>query len=312
MMSELTLPLDAIEPDPDQVRRDFPYAEIEARAKSIRKFGQLYPVIVRPIDEGKWMLVDGEMRWRAMQMLNKKEPDRVEFSRIRAVERDGEQYEGDDRLAVQLAANDQRKDLTPYERVVAVSKLQEAHGKSELQEALGITDGQMRLLREIADAPDYVWEYGATRRYPKKENNGGRGRPAKGWVQCEPLGITHLREVADLAKKLRAYDEERQRMTEQRHVPVAEKESRRIAEAAQRGNWSVAQVRTRCAAVRDKYLGDKSVAEPKARPVFSRSDTRLTVDLNRIAEAADEERRALEAALTEVLARLRKPISTPS
>jgi hypothetical protein len=120
-------------------------------------------------------------------------------------------------------------------------------------------------------------------------------------VQCEPLGITHLREIAELAKKLRAYDEEQQRLTDQRHVPVAEKESTKVAETAQRGAWSVAQVRARCGTVRDKYLGDKSAAETKARPVFSRTDTRLSVDLSRIAEAGDEVRRALEAALTEVL-----------
>ena len=41
-MSELTLSLDAIEPDPEQVRRDLPHTEIEARARSIRKLGQLY------------------------------------------------------------------------------------------------------------------------------------------------------------------------------------------------------------------------------------------------------------------------------
>jgi len=65
--------LTEIEPDPEQPRRHFAQADLDALAKDIRERGVLQPVLVRPPLErgGKYRLVAGERRWRASAIAGK-------------------------------------------------------------------------------------------------------------------------------------------------------------------------------------------------------------------------------------------------
>jgi ParB family chromosome partitioning protein len=56
--------IDRIHPNPDQPRRWFDENTLEELTSSIRQFGILQPLIVRPLGEG-YQLVAGERRWRA-------------------------------------------------------------------------------------------------------------------------------------------------------------------------------------------------------------------------------------------------------
>jgi len=112
------LPVGAIGPNPFQPRRSFDEAQLKELADSIAASGLLQPVIVRPRPEGRYELIAGERRWRAVQRLG--------WSKIPAVVR-----EADDRslLTLALIENLQRDDLSPvdeargYERLIAEFKL---------------------------------------------------------------------------------------------------------------------------------------------------------------------------------------------
>jgi ParB family chromosome partitioning protein len=98
------LPIGAIAPNPFQPRRNFDEAQLKELADSIAASGLLQPVIVRARPEGRYELIAGERRWRAVQRLG--------WSRIPAVVR-----EVDDRalLTLALIENLQRDALSPLD-----------------------------------------------------------------------------------------------------------------------------------------------------------------------------------------------------
>lgn len=62
------LPLDLIDPNPRQNRQAFDVQALEELADSIRQEGVLQPILVRPQEGGRFIIVAGERRWRASQM----------------------------------------------------------------------------------------------------------------------------------------------------------------------------------------------------------------------------------------------------
>ncbi len=91
-----------IEPNPDQPRTKFDPAALDALAGSIGSVGLLQPLIVRPIDDGRYELVAGERRWRAAQ--------KAGIDRVPAVIRTSPE---DERLQAALIENMVREDLNP-------------------------------------------------------------------------------------------------------------------------------------------------------------------------------------------------------
>ncbi|MEM9368832.1 MAG: ParB/RepB/Spo0J family partition protein, partial [Planctomycetota bacterium] len=106
-VQSLELPVDAIEPNPFQPRREFNHEEIASLAESLKNHQQLQPVLVRLVD-GKYQLISGERRLRATIHAGLKT--------IRA-----ELREADDRLVAELAIieNLQRKDLNAIEKALS-------------------------------------------------------------------------------------------------------------------------------------------------------------------------------------------------
>ena len=62
------IPVDMIDPSPNQPRRRFDEDSLIALAGSIRARGVLQPVLVRPLSSGRYELIAGERRWRAAQL----------------------------------------------------------------------------------------------------------------------------------------------------------------------------------------------------------------------------------------------------
>jgi ParB family chromosome partitioning protein len=101
----LTLPITRVEPRRDQPRQEFDPEALQELAESIREYGMIQPITVRPLDKGYYQIIAGERRWRAARQAGLTEvPVRI----IRA----------DDRLATELALveNLQREDLNPWRR----------------------------------------------------------------------------------------------------------------------------------------------------------------------------------------------------
>lgn len=68
-----TVPVEAIDPSPFQARRDFDADGLAALAASIEANGLLSPPIVRPTDAGRYELIGGERRLRAVKLLGRDE-----------------------------------------------------------------------------------------------------------------------------------------------------------------------------------------------------------------------------------------------
>jgi ParB family chromosome partitioning protein len=107
----MRIPLDSIEPNPDQPRRTFDPKHLAQMAKSIARHGVLQPVIVRKAGH-RYQLVCGEQRWRAAHL--------AELSSIPAVVAD---VDDSDRLELALIENVQRADLNPIELAYAFKAL---------------------------------------------------------------------------------------------------------------------------------------------------------------------------------------------
>lgn len=121
-----TLRTSEIEPNRDQPRKVFSDEAIAALADSIREYGVLQPILVRPLGTGMYQIVAGERRWRAARMLGLDEvPVNIkELSDLEAMQ-------------IAIVENLQRENLNP---------LEEASGYSELIEKFGMTQEKVAKL----------------------------------------------------------------------------------------------------------------------------------------------------------------------
>jgi ParB family chromosome partitioning protein len=113
------IPLDSIDPNPDQPRRVFAQEQLDRLASSIRVHGVLQPVVVRPAGD-RYELIVGERRWRASRLAG--------LDTIPAVIVD---IDTQDRLEVALIENVQRHDLNPVELAIAFRTLAETGATQE-------------------------------------------------------------------------------------------------------------------------------------------------------------------------------------
>ena len=121
--SPLLLPLQKIEPNRLQPRKNFDEEELSSLADSIRQHGVIQPLTVRLLDSGFYQIIAGERRWRAARLAGLREVPVVVI-------------EADDKKAMELALieNLQRADLTPIE---------EARGYQQLIGEYGLTQEQV-------------------------------------------------------------------------------------------------------------------------------------------------------------------------
>jgi ParB family chromosome partitioning protein len=104
--------IDSIEINPHQPRVDFDQKSLEDLAISIRTYGLIQPITVRPITHGKYQLISGERRFRASKMAG--------LTEIPAYVRTA-----DDLLSLQMALveNVQRENLNAIEIAVSYQRL---------------------------------------------------------------------------------------------------------------------------------------------------------------------------------------------
>ena len=105
-VEELHIPVDLIDISPFQPRIQIDEQAITELGMSIAAEGQINAIIVRPAN-GRYELIGGERRWRAVQTLGLKS--------IRAVVR---HLTDDETALMALVDNDAREDLTDYERAL--------------------------------------------------------------------------------------------------------------------------------------------------------------------------------------------------
>ncbi len=124
------IPLKEIEFDTNHPRKEIREDSLAALSRSLEEIGQIQPIIVRP-REGKYILIAGERRVRALREKQKESVWALVFSK----KMDPERW----RL-IQLAENLQRENLNPLERAQAINRYIEEEGlsKKEASRRLGI------------------------------------------------------------------------------------------------------------------------------------------------------------------------------
>lgn len=122
------LPIDQLQPNPDQPRRRFDETSLAELASSIKSQGIIQPLLVRPIAMNRWQIVAGERRWRAARLAGLQEVP------VFIKEMDDKEV-----LVAALVENLQREDLDPLEEALALQGLRDTLGltQDELATRLG-------------------------------------------------------------------------------------------------------------------------------------------------------------------------------
>lgn len=116
------VPVELIDPNPHQPRREFDPDALAELAASIREHGLLQPVLATRGAEGRYTLLAGERRWRASKEAGL---DRVLARIIEASEVE--------QLELALIENVQRENLNPVEEARAYQELAQAFAYSQDQ-----------------------------------------------------------------------------------------------------------------------------------------------------------------------------------
>lgn len=152
---DMLVPIEKIQPNPDQPRRKFDQEKIDELSRSIAEKGLIQPIIVRPSprESGSYEIVAGERRWRASQM--------AKLHEIPVILRE---YNDTEVLEVAIIENIQRADLNSIEEAAGYAQLMQkfGHTQEQLAEALGKSRSHianmMRLLQLPEDVRTFVEE----------------------------------------------------------------------------------------------------------------------------------------------------------
>ena len=124
------VPIEKINPNPNQPRRYFAENDLNDLADSIRSKGIIQPLVVRPHPNknGEFEIVAGERRWRASQI--------AQIHQIPVVVRE---FSNEDVLEIAIIENIQRADLNPIEEAAGYRQLMEkfGHTQDQVAQALG-------------------------------------------------------------------------------------------------------------------------------------------------------------------------------
>ncbi|HKL45251.1 MAG TPA: ParB/RepB/Spo0J family partition protein [Roseovarius sp.] len=150
--ADRSVPIEKINPNPDQPRRSFDKQQLEDLANSIKEKGIIQPLIVRPAP-GKpdsFEIVAGERRWRAAQM--------AKLHEIPVLVRD---FDDTEVLEVAIIENIQRADLNPVEEAAGYSQLMDkfGHTQEKLSDVLGKSRSHIANSVRLLTLPDEVQTY---------------------------------------------------------------------------------------------------------------------------------------------------------
>ncbi|KKB37466.1 nucleoid occlusion protein [Bacillus thermotolerans] len=132
------IPIPAIVPNRFQPRTIFNDDKIEELAQTIRMHGMIQPIVVRETEDGKYELIAGERRWRAVQTLD--------WETVPAIINNLDDKET---ASVALIENLQREELSPIEEAVAYGKLLELHGLTQEALAQRLGKGQSTVANKL-------------------------------------------------------------------------------------------------------------------------------------------------------------------
>ncbi len=156
------LRLQDITPNPHQPRRLFSEESLDSLAQSIGEHGLISPLIVRRIDVGRYELVAGERRFRALERLGKTHADAIIITAYDA-----------DSAVLALVENIQREELHFLDEAEACRAILENHHitQEELARTLGKSPSalanRLRLIRLPPPVKDMIVKEALTERHAR-------------------------------------------------------------------------------------------------------------------------------------------------
>lgn len=133
-----SIPLDALHPSPTNPRKRMNKDDLRELADSIKQFGVLQPILVRPmnIDESAFEIVAGHRRYEAAKM-----------AKLKTIMATVRTLTDEETLEIQLIENIQRKDVHP---------LDEAHGFLNLTKITGWSIPE--ICAKVSKSKSYVYQ----------------------------------------------------------------------------------------------------------------------------------------------------------
>lgn len=114
------IPIDQIEANPNQPRREFEETALNELAQSISEIGIVVPITLRQMGEHKYQIIAGERRWRASQIAG--------LTSLPAYIRT---IKDEEVMEMALVENIQREDLNDIEIALAYEHLLETSGMTQ-------------------------------------------------------------------------------------------------------------------------------------------------------------------------------------
>lgn len=142
------IPINKIEPNPEQPRVEI--GDLTELVSSIKEKGVLEPLLVKPFKEnGSWMIIAGERRWRAANLAGLKEVPCIELD-----------IDEKSIAEIALIENLQRKDLTVWEEADGLADLANRYGYThdEIAKKIGKSRSTVTEAMAIAGLPNHVRE----------------------------------------------------------------------------------------------------------------------------------------------------------
>jgi ParB family transcriptional regulator, chromosome partitioning protein len=147
--SQRRVPIEFLRPNPRNPRRDFPAAQLDELASSIKERGMIQPIAVRPVRgvSDAYEIIAGERRWQAAQ--------RAGLHDVPVVVLDVSDAEA---LELAIVENVQREDLNPLEEAAGYQSLIDEfkYHQDEIAKVVGKSRSHVANTLRLLKLPQFV------------------------------------------------------------------------------------------------------------------------------------------------------------
>lgn len=131
------VPIEKIEPNPDQPRTNFKEDDLKELSNSIKKEGLIQPILVRRMNDG-YQIIAGERRWQASKLAG--------LTKIPVQIKD---VNDEKALELALIENIQRSDLNPIEEAYAYKRLMDKNQMTQADIAQAVSKGRSTIANAL-------------------------------------------------------------------------------------------------------------------------------------------------------------------
>src|SRR3984957_16683194 len=147
--SQRRVPIEFLRPNPRNPRRDFPVAQLDELASSIKERGIIQPIAVRPVRGANdaYEIIAGERRWQAAQ--------RAGLHEVPVVVLDVSDVE---ELELAIVENVQREDLNPLEEAAGYQSLIDEfkYQQEDVAKTVGKSRSHVANMLRLLRLPEFV------------------------------------------------------------------------------------------------------------------------------------------------------------